>query len=76
MDHSIKLTREQLLNTLYGTSYNMDGSVVKDTETIRNYTIEVIDKKVHLKTFNIPVQILVENEWCDIESVVRDEDLS
>ncbi|WP_267377865.1 halomucin [Bacillus sp. GM_Baccil_2] len=76
MDHSIKLTREQLLNTLYGTSYNMDGSVVKDTETIRNYTIEVIDKKVHLKTFNIPVQILVENEWCDIESVVSDEDLS
>ncbi len=54
----------------------MDGSVVKDTETIRNYTIEVIDKKVHLKTFNIPVQILVENEWCDIESVVSDEDLS
>ncbi|MGA5741239.1 halomucin [Bacillus bombysepticus] len=76
MDHSVKLTREQLLNTLYGTSYNMDGSVVKDTETIRNYTIEVIDKKVHLKTFNIPVQILVENEWCDIESVVSDEDLS
>ncbi|MGH1287746.1 halomucin [Bacillus toyonensis] len=76
MDHSVKLTREQLLNTLYGTSYNMDGSVVKDTETIRNYTIEVIDKKVHLKTFNIPVQILIENEWCDIESVVSDEDLS
>ncbi|MDY7961485.1 halomucin [Bacillus thuringiensis] len=76
MDHSVKLTREQLLNTLYGTSYNMDGSVVKDTETIRNYTIEVIDKKVHLKTFNIPVQILVENEWYDIESVVSDEDLS
>ncbi|WP_434714662.1 halomucin (plasmid) [Bacillus cereus] len=76
MDHSIKLTREQLLNTLYGTSYNMDGSVVKDTETIRNYTIEVIDKKVHLKTFNIPVQILVENEWCDIENVVSDEDLN
>ncbi|HDW3054821.1 TPA: halomucin [Bacillus cereus] len=76
MDHSVKLTREQLLNTLYGTSYNMDGSVVKDTETIRNYTIEVIDKKVYLKTFNIPVQILVENEWCDIESVVSDEDLS
>ncbi|PFK11111.1 halomucin [Bacillus cereus] len=76
MDHSVKLTREQLLNTLYGTSYNMDGSVVKDTETIRNYTIEVIDKKVHLKTFNIPVQILVENEWCDIENVVSDEDLS
>ncbi|MGE0979849.1 halomucin [Bacillus cereus] len=76
MDHSVKLTRDQLLNILYGTSYNMDGSVVKDSETIRNYTIEVIDKKVHLKTFNIPVQILVENEWCDIENVVSDEDLS
>lgn len=76
MDSSVKLTREQLLETLYGVSYNIDGSVVKDTEKIRNYTIEVIEGKVHIKTFNVPVQILVEGEWKNVKDVVAEEDLS
>lgn len=72
----MKLTREQLLEILYGVTYNIDGSVVKDTEKVRNYTIEVINGKVHIKTFNIPVQILVDGEWKNVKDVVAEEDLS
>jgi hypothetical protein len=75
LDTSMKLTREQLLEILYGVAYNIDGSVVKDTEKIRNYTIEVIDGKVHIKTFNVPVQILVDGEWKNVKDVVAEEDL-
>ena len=71
----MKLTREQLLEILYGVAYNIDGSVVKGTEKVRNYTIEVIDGKVHIKTFNIPIQILVDGEWKNVKDVVAEEDL-
>lgn len=71
----MKLTREQLLEILYGVAYNIDGSVVKDTEKVRNYTIEVIDGKVHIKTFNVPVQILVDGKWKNVKDVVAEEDL-
>ncbi|MGG3801263.1 halomucin [Metabacillus fastidiosus] len=75
MDNSVKLTREQLLNILYGTAYNIDGSVVKSAETVRNYTVEVIDGKVHLRTFSVPIQILVNDEWLNVSEVVSEEDL-
>lgn len=72
----MKLTRDQLFEILYGTSYNMDGSIVKETETVRNYRVEVVDDKVHIKTFSTPYQILVDSEWRDISEVVAEEDLS
>lgn len=75
MGSSVKLTKDELLNIIYGVNYNLNGSIVKDSERIRNYTIEVIDNKTHLKTYNYPIQILVDGNWKNISEVVHQEDL-
>ncbi|MCY7861160.1 halomucin [Bacillus licheniformis] len=75
MDNSVKLSRDELLLLLYGTSYNIDGTIMKDTEVVRNYRIEVIDGKVHIKTYTTPIQILVDGTWKEINDVVCEEDM-
>jgi hypothetical protein len=70
------ITREKLLEILSGLSYNLDGSVNKDSEVVRNYTINVIDGKVHIDLFTLPVEINVDGEWKNIDEVVAEEDKS
>jgi hypothetical protein len=70
------ITREKLLEILSGLSYNLDGSVNKDSEVVRNYTINVIDGKVHIDLFTLPVEIKVDGEWKNIDEAVAEEDKS
>lgn len=75
MDNTVKqLTKDELYGIMYGMSYNVDGSVVKTTEKVRNYALEVVDGKTHIELFSKPVQIFVDNDWVSIEEVVSEED--
>lgn len=76
MDHSVKITREALLHLLNGVSYNVDGSVVKGTEVVRNYRMKLNDEgKVEINVFNVPVEIKWNGNWVDMEDVLAEEDL-
>lgn len=73
MENSVKLSYEEVLQLLQGVSYSVDGKVDKLTEKVRNYTTEVIDGKVHINTYNNPVQVKLDGEWVNIEDAVSEE---